>query len=159
MELPKSLTVKSLRPSKQKVFWFKSTGHVPKSPAHYHICLPAKDGKFIILIMSSSQIYKIESHYNSFSDADPNKEKLISSLVKVKHNEGISFIKKGEESIFDCNRPIFGTKEDIMSIVKDEIKIQECTISDDIYHKLIEAIRSSPAVKNDIKKQLLNDIE
>jgi len=55
--------------------------------------------------------------------------------------------------VIDCNDPIYKTKEELDSII-DNLQAILATISDKFRDKLIDAIKSSPVVRRNIKKAL-----
>ena len=73
-------------------------------------------------------------------------------MVKLSVESRISFINKN--SIIDCNRPKYGTLEQIKNDINDNLQIYDTNIPIKIYNELINAVMNSPRVKPHIKNNI-----
>ncbi len=150
--IPLDLQVKAITPSTEKVFYFKDKNHGENAPKHYYICLPTINNTYICLVMSSSQTKKTEKHYKEHSHSDYYFKRCEKSLVKLSVESRISFINKN--SIIDCNRPKYGTLEQIKNDINGNLQICTTNIPIKIYNELINAVMNSPRVKPHIKNNI-----
>lgn len=131
-------------PTQRSVFYFENIEHDEDNrKPHYHIAIKTNNNEYIIVLMFTSQIEKREAHRASNLDA-------YSSLVYADETDFDFLVKK---SVIDCNSPIYKTREELKAIIEN-FRVIETDIPDDFTNKLIEAIKTSPIVRRNIKKAL-----
>ena len=131
-------------PSQNTVFYFENREHdeYDRKP-HYHIAIKTNNNSYIVLVMFTSQIEKREAHRSSNPDT-------LSSLVYADEKD-FDFLTK--KSVIDCNDPMYKTREELMAITENLQPI-EADISEKFKNEIIEAIKSSPVVRRNIKRSL-----
>ena len=131
-------------PSLRTVFYFENREHDEHArKPHYYIALPTNNNGYIVLVMFTSQVEKRERHRATNPEA-------LSSLVYADEKE-FEFLTT--KSVIDCNDPIYKTREEIMAIV-DYLRPIEADIPQEFKDKIIEAIKTSPVVRRNIKNAL-----
>ena len=132
-------------PSTNTVFYFENIEHDEDNrKPHYHIAIKTNNNAYIVLVMFTSQIEKREKHRATNADA-------LSSLVYADRND-FDFLSK--KSVIDCNNPLYKTKEELHAIV-EYLQPIPTDISEDFKAKIINAIKTSPIVRRNIKNALL----
>lgn len=131
-------------PSLHTVFYFENIEHnQDERKPHYHIAIPTKNNSYLLLVMFTSQLEKRKAHRQTNPDA-------LSSLIFTNERE-FDFLTK--ESVIDCNSPIYKTREELMASI-DNLQPKEAHIPIKFRDKIIEAIKTSPIVRRNIKKAL-----
>lgn len=150
MDLPLNLVVKNIEDTfkSNKLYLFKNINFSTNSPSHYHIALSTKDGKYIVLSMITSQVDKKIKYYNLTNKA------LIKGIVSISNNE-LSLLDR--DSCIDCNQPMYVTNEELIALVKDEIKFINIKIESSLKNKIIKAIKASDMVRDEIKGNIVDD--
>lgn len=149
MDLPASLEVRGIIPAKDKIYFFKNNEYSPESPGHYHIAIPTKDSEvYVLLVLITSQFEKKEKHYSLIPHSG-----LQKALIKLKKGF-FPFLTK-EISAIDCNEPIFCTREELASKIKDKVEIIKASIPDDLLSEIIAGIKGSPNVMPIIKEYII----
>jgi len=131
---------------KDKLFYFKNREYSIDAPPHYHICIPLNHGKFVMLVLLTSQDEKRKILYKT-------NPKALQSLVEINQDDFHFLTKK--TTLIDCNRPIYKTKEEIASLVNGEFKVIDEIITEVLLTKIKNAIKKSPLVKKQYKKKIL----
>lgn len=145
MDFPKSIAIYAIQPSDKTVYSFKNIQYDPTAPAHFHIAISVNDNTFVLLAMITSQGDKRKDYYR-------HNEKALESVVDVDSSD-ISILSK--ESVIDCNKPLYYTREELDSLIDGDIENINVTISEEIILKIKEAIKNSPLVKPVIKKAII----
>jgi len=131
-------------PSKNTVFYFENIEHNEDDrKPHYHIAIKTNNNRYIVVVMFTSQIEKRETHRAINPDA-------LSSLIYADEND-FNFLSK--KSVIDCNNPLYKTKEELNAIV-DNLQPIPTNISEEFRDSIINAIKTSPIVRPNIKKAL-----
>jgi hypothetical protein len=128
-------------PSQHTVFYFENIEHNRKP--HYHIAIKTNNNAYIVLVMFTSQVEKREAHRAANPDA-------YSSLVYADETN-FDFLSK--KSVIDCNIPIYKTREELMATI-DNLQAIPTDITEEFKNEIIEAIKTSPIVRRNIKKAL-----
>ncbi len=131
-------------PSQKTVFYFENIEHNEDNrKPHYHIAIKTNNNAYIVVVMFTSQIEKREKHRAINPDA-------YSSLVYADEKD-FNFLTT--KSVIDCNNPIYKTKEELNAVI-DNLQAIPTDISDVFKSKIIDAIKTSPIVRRNIKKAL-----
>ena len=129
---------------KNTVFYFENIEHDEDDrKPHYHIAIKTNNNRYIVVVMFTSQIEKRETHRAINPDA-------LSSLIYADEND-FNFLSK--KSVIDCNNPLYKTKEELNAIV-DNLQPIPTNISEEFRDSIINAIKTSPIVRPNIKKAL-----
>ena len=129
-----------------KLFYFKNREYPTDAPPHYHICIPINHDEFVMLVFFTSQDEKRKMFYNT-------NPKALQALVEV-NKDDFDFLTK-ENTLIDCNRPIYKTKEELASLVNGEFKVFDEIITEEFLTQIKNAIKKSPLVKKGYKKKIL----
>ncbi len=133
-------------PSLNTVFYFENIEHhEDERKSHYHIAIPTNDNGYILVVMFTSQVEKRKAHRKVNPDA-------YSSLVFADETE-FEFLTT--KSVIDCNDPIYKTREELMAII-DNLQSIAADITEEFRDKIIEAIKTSPVVRRNIKRALVS---
>lgn len=150
MDLPLNLVIQSIEDTlkSNKIYLFKNKNYDTNSPSHYHIALSTKDKKYIVLSMITSQVDKKKKYYNMLDKG------LSKNVISISSDE-INMLDKN--SCIDCNQPMYLTNEELFALVKDEIKFIDIQIDNVLKNKIINAIKESDMVRDEIKGNLSDD--
>lgn len=129
-----------------KVFVFKNTDYDEDSPKHYHLAIPINKDEYILLVMFSSKVEKIKRRYELIGKGEE-------SLVFFYKND-LDFL-TSEQSIVDCNKPIYLSFEELASKIYGNLGIFECNIKEKYITQIKQAIKKSAEVKATLKKKIL----
>ena len=130
-------------PSLHTVYYFENVEHPEyRRKPHYHIAIPTNNG-YMLLVMFTSQTGKRQEHRSTNPDA-------LSSLIFADQTD-FEFL--STRSVIDCNDPMYKTREELMAII-DNLQPKEADISEEFRDKIIEAIKTSPVVRRNIKNAL-----
>lgn len=129
-----------------KLFYFKNREYSTDAPPHYHICIPINHDKFVMLVLFTSQDEKRKMLYST-------NPKALQALVEIDKDD-FHFLTK-ENTLIDCNRPIYRTKEELASLVNGEFKVIDEIITEVFLTKIKNAIKKSPLVNKKYKKKIL----
>ena len=146
MDLGNTLSTIGIQPTLSTVYYFENVEHGDNPQPHYHIAVPTTNGDFILLVMFTSQVDRKIEYYTLANN------KALESLVHAKEND-FYFLTK--DSVIDCNQPIFKTREELSSIIKN-IEYREADLTDEIIDKIKEAINKSPIVRRNVKNAIKN---
>lgn len=104
-----------------------------------------KNNNYVLLTLITSQVDKKKRFYKL---SNP---KLLESLIIISSDD-IDVLSK--ESCIDCNQPIFLTKEELLAKIDGSIEFIEVKMDMNLKEKIIQAIKKSPMVRDEIKEQI-----
>lgn len=147
MELPLDILVNNIEDSFKtlKLYLFKNRDYDKNAPKHYHISIKVKNNNYVLLTLITSQVDKKKRFYKL---SNP---KLLESLIIISSDD-IDVLSK--ESCIDCNQPIFLTKEELLAKIDGSIEFIEVKMDMNLKEKIIQAIKKSPMVRDEIKEQI-----
>lgn len=145
MDIPNSIQIGVIGQDKDCVYHFKNNTFNKNAPAHYHISVPLNDDKYLLLVFTTSKATEKKKHYE-------HNVKMLESLITLKQDE-LGFL-TAQESVIDCNKPLFYTKEELTAIIPT-IDFLKCHIPDTLIEEIKTKIINSPMVKPNIKKKII----
>lgn len=128
----------------KKVYLFKNKNYDKNTPSHFHIALQTNKKEYLVLTMITSQVEKKLKYYNLTNKS------LVNSVIMLDSND-LDILNK--ESCIDCNDPMYLTKEEIESLAVD-LEYKDANINKNLRAKIINAIKSSAKVREEIKNSL-----
>lgn len=138
------------KPLQNKILYFKNKNHRKKNnqdpPPHFHIVIPTNDGQYILLVFFSKQVTKTKSRYEG--------NKKATDCLEYVSIEKFEFLTENQ-SVINCNDPIYCTKEELASIINGKLSIKKTNIPGDFLNNLKIKIRKSPLVKKALKKKIV----
>jgi len=144
MLLPRALAIKGIVPSKTTVYSFKNSEYDSSAPAHLHIVIPINDSDYVLLTMITSQVEKRKGYY-------AHNPKALASVIDIEKDD-LDLIRK--ESVIDCNKPLYQTREELATIISGDIEYIDVSIPDELIDRIKVGIVNSPLVKPIIKKSI-----
>lgn len=144
IEIPNYIQIGVIGAEKDCIYHFKNNSFNEDAPAHYHISVPLNDDEYLLLVFTTSKATEKKEHYKD-------KPGLLNSLITLKAGE-LDFL-TAQESVIDCNRPIFHTKAELESIIPT-IDFIKCHIPNSLIEEIKTKIIASTMVKPHIKKKI-----
>lgn len=152
MDIPKNIQVKAIQDSltSQKLYLFKNKTYSNTAPAHYHLAIKTNNDNYILLTMLTSQVEKKKIFYEDSPS-------LLSSLIQISASNITKISPRLHlDSCIDCNRPILKTNEELLAnIAENSFEYIDACIENSLIVEIIDAIKSSPQVRPNIKNTIL----
>lgn len=147
MDIPLEIVIENIDDSfdTSRVYLFKNKDYAKEAPKHYHISIKIKDDNYILLTLITSQVEKKKRFYELSNPI------LLNGLVFL--NDTINILDK--KSCIDCNQPLFLTKEELSAKVDGNIEFIEVKIDNSLKENVIQAIKNSAMVREEIKELIL----
>ena len=152
MDIPKNIQVKAIQDSltSQKLYLFKNKTYSNTAPAHYYLAIKTNNDNYILLTMLTSQVEKKKIFYEDSPS-------LLSSLIQISASNITKISPRLHlDSCIDCNRPILKTNEELLAnIAENSFEYIDACIENSLIVEIIDAIKSSPQVRPNIKNTIL----
>ncbi len=151
MDIPKNIQVNVIQDSltSQKLYLFKNKTYVDTAPSHYHLAIKTNNDNYILLTMLTSQVDKKKIFYEDLPSS-------LSSLVQISASDINKISTRLHlDSCIDCNKPILKTNEELLATIsEDSFEYIDASIDNNLILEIIDAIKSSPQVRPNIKNIL-----
>jgi len=147
LDVPLKIVINNIEDSFEvsKLYLFKNKDYDKNAPKHYHISIKVKNDNYVLLTLITSQVDKKKKFYELSNHT------LLESLILISNND-IDVLSK--ESCIDCNQPIFLTTEELLAKIDGDIEFIDVKIDTNLKRKIVQAIKKSLMVRDEIKEQI-----